>query len=506
MTECAQARILDTSMKPITVVLSANDLGISPDVLSDYLNHRDIEEVIAVTPSTGEMEAVRTVEGKSIFSGAVLTRVLEIAKTNYLLVLLPGGKVEWASMGIARLLQGAEDSRAGIAYSDYRDVSETSPHRLIDHPLIDYHIGSLRDSFDFGGALLISREKALQALIECGPVDTKLEYGAVYDLRLKLSEISQIRRVPEYLYVRHPIDRRESGERIFDYVNPAQRAYQIEMESVATSHLRRIGAHLSPGDAALPQDTDRFPVEASIVIPVRDRARTIEDSVWSALSQETTFSYNVIVVDNHSSDGTSEKLAKLCSEDDRLIVIRPERLDLGIGGCWNEAVFSEKCGRFAVQLDSDDLYASTNTLETMVTALRSGPYAMVIGSYTIVDFDLNVLPPGIIDHREWTDDNGLNNALRINGLGAPRAFDVAVVRKSGFPNVSYGEDYAVALRISRDYRIGRVYDSVYMARRWGGNSDSNLPLETMNRYDAYKDWVRAQEILARIEKNRNASR
>lgn len=503
MTECAQARILHTSMKPITVVLSATDVRLSPDALSHYLKHADIEVIIAISPSTPEMEGVRTVEGNSIFSGAVMTDVLEIAKTDYLLVLLPGGKVEWAPMGIARLLQVTKDSRSGIVYSDYRDVSETSPSTLFDHPLIDYHIGSVRDSFDFGGAVLISKAKALEALTECGPVDSKLEYGALYDLRLKLSEVSQIGRVPEYLYLRHPIDRRESGERIFDYVNPSQRAYQIEMESVVTSHLKRIGAHLLPAGAALYKDTQTFPVEATVVIPVRNRARTIEDSVRSALSQQTTFSYNLIVVDNHSSDGTSEKLARLCSEDERLIVIQPARLDLGIGGCWNEAVFSEKCGRFAVQLDSDDLYANTNTLETMVTALKAGPYAMVIGSYTIVDFDLNVLPPGVIDHREWTDDNGLNNALRINGLGAPRAFDVSVVRRFGFPNVSYGEDYAVALRLCRDYRIGRVYDSVYMARRWGGNSDSNLPLETMNRYDAYKDWVRAQEILARIEKNRN---
>ena len=510
MTECAQARILHTSMKSITVALSAADLRISPDVLSYYLRHRDIEEIIAISTSGPEMEGVRIVEGKSIFSGMVMKKVLEIAKTNYILVLLPGGKVEWTPMGIARLLQASEDSTAGMAYSDYRDVSETnesssaSSRALIDHPLIDYHIGSLRDSFDFGGALLISRQKAVRALAECGPVDTKLEYGALYDLRLKLSEVSQIRRVPEYLYVRHPLDRRESGERIFDYVNPLQRAYQIEMESVATSHLKRIGAHLSTAGAEPPQCTETFPVEATVVIPVRNRVRTIEDSVRSALSQQTTFSYNAIVVDNHSSDGTSEKLARLLSEDDRLIVIQPARLDLGIGGCWNEAVFYEKCGRFVVQLDSDDLYTSTNTLETMVSALKSGPYAMVIGSYTIVDFDLNVLPPGLIDHREWTDDNGVNNALRINGLGAPRAFDVPVVRRFGFPNVSYGEDYALALRISRDYRIGRVYDSVYMARRWGGNSDSNLPLETMNRYDAYKDWVRAQEIMARIEKNRNA--
>ena len=290
-------------------------------------------------------------------------------------------------------------------------------------------------------------------------------------------------------------------EKIFDYVDPRNRAYQIEMEQLATAHLKRLNAYLAPNFVSVPDSSEAFPIKASVIIPVRNREKTIADAVHSVLSQKTEFVFNVIVIDNHSTDGTSAELKNIAAADARVIHLVPTRTDYGIGGCWNEGIYSAHCGRYAVQLDSDDIYTNDDTLAKIVAEFEKGKYAMVIGSYTTVDFDLNELPPGLIDHKEWTRDNGRNNALRINGLGAPRAFDVTILRQIGLPNVSYGEDYALALRLSRDYEIGRIYESVYYARRWSGNSDSALPLPTMNRYDTYKDRIRTWEIQARQRKN-----
>jgi glycosyltransferase involved in cell wall biosynthesis len=341
-------------------------------------------------------------------------------------------------------------------------------------------------------------------LQEYGAVPDSVCWGGLYDLRLKLSTDYDLVRVPEPLYTRTAVDTRVSGEKLFDYVDPRQRAYQIEMEQLATEHLQRLNAWLAPEFAAVPAAQENFPVKASIIIPVRNRAKTIADAVRSACSQQTDFAFNVIVVDNHSTDGTTELLRELAADNCPLIHLIPTRSDLGIGGCWNEALYSAHCGRYAVQLDSDDIYSGSETLARIVAEFECGRYAMVIGSYTIVDFDLNELPPGLIDHREWTRENGRNNALRINGLGAPRAFDVSVLRQIGLPNVSYGEDYAVALRLSRSYEIGRIYDSLYYARRWSGNSDSALPLAMANRYDSYKDRLRTIEIEARRQFNAKA--
>ncbi len=349
--------------------------------------------------------------------------------------------------------------------------------------------------------ILFSKRASDVAVTRHGPIDNRLRWAGLYELRLKLSIDSTALRIPEPLYTRIPADRRASGERQFDYVDPRQRDYQIEMEQVATEHLKRIGAYLAPEFRTPPRSEQDFPVRASIVIPVRNRERTVKGAVNSALSQRAPFEFNVIVVDNHSTDRTAEILQEIASRDDRLIHLRPPRNDLEIGGCWNEAIYSSHCGECAVQLDSDDLYTDENTLETIVAMFDEGPYAMVIGSYRIVNFELQEIPPGLIDHREWTRENGRNNALRINGLGAPRAFYVPVLRKIGFPNASYGEDYAVALRISRDYEIGRIYEPIYFARRWEGNSDAALPLATANRYDAYKDHLRTVEILARKRMN-----
>ncbi len=444
-------------------------------------------------------DKIRVIQGDYL-SGEGLSRLLDETATDYLLLVLGTERVEPGPRLIERLISVAEDSRSGFIYSDFRDEVAVA---LSDHPLIDYQPGSIRDSFDFGSLLLISKRAADRAIARRGAIDRRLRWAALYDLRLKISIDSRVLRVPEPLYTRVPVDRRASGEKQFDYVDPRKRDYQIEMEQVATAHLKRISAYLEPEFKPLPQSHGNFPVRASVVIPVRNRERTIKDAVASALSQKAPFNFNVIVVDNHSTDRTTEILSDLSRQDARLIHMKPARTDLGIGGCWNEAVYSWHCGEYAVQLDSDDLYSDERALERILAKFEEGPYAMVIGSYTIVNFELQEIPPGVIDHREWTRENGRNNALRINGLGAPRAFYVPVLREVGLPNVSYGEDYAAALRISRDYEIGRIFDSIYFARRWEGNSDAALPLATANRYDAYKDHLRTVEILARQRMNQS---
>jgi len=413
------------------------------------------------------------------FSSSSISEVLDRAAGDVVFLGDPQVRIEPDGSMFKRLSQVVGEAGAGLVYSDSKD-----------HPRIDYQSGSIRDNFDFGPVIAISVSAARQVW---GGGRTR--WAGLYDLRLRLSEKFPIVRIPEALYASSVADVRPSGEKQFDYVDPRNREYQIEMEEVATAHLRRIGAWLPPEFRAVPRAGDAFPVEASVIIPVRNRERTVLEAVQSALGQSTGFPFNVIAVDNHSTDRTTEILRGI--SDSRLVHLIPERRDLGIGGCWNVALGSQSCGRFAVQLDSDDLYSSENSLARIVDELQRGPHAMVIASYTMVNFKLETIPPGLIDHREWTRENGRNNALRINGLGAPRAFDTAIARPIGFPNVSYGEDYAMGLRISREYDIGRIYESVYLCRRWEGNSDSALPLETANRYDFYKDGIRSDEILAR---------
>ncbi|MBI3787047.1 MAG: glycosyltransferase family 2 protein, partial [Ignavibacteriales bacterium] len=311
--------------------------------------------------------------------------------------------------------------------------------------------------------------------------------------------------IQENLYTKVESDTRLTGEKLFDYVDPRNQAVQKEMEIVATKHLKNVGAYLKPKFKKVPKVDTGFPVEASVIIPVRNREATIPDAVQSVLRQQTDFSFNIIVVDNHSTDRTTEILAALAKENSKVKHLVPTRHDLGIGGCWNEAVFSEHCGRYAVQLDSDDIYSNGTTLQKIVDVFRKGNYAMVIGSYKLVNMKLEEIPPGIIDHKEWTPENGRNNALRINGLGAPRAFNTALLRQIGLPNVSYGEDYAVALRLSREYQIGRIYEPVYLCRRWEGNTDAVLSIEKANRHDYYKDKIRTIELLARQVMNRKGA-
>ena len=391
-----------------------------------------------------------------------------------------------------RILAVAQDTDADLLYADYFEVRDGS---IMRHPLADCQRGSLRDDFDFG-PLLVFKVSSLKEAV--ASMETPRRYGALYDLRLRMKNIVHIN---EYIYKAVETDLRASGRKQFDYVDPKNRDVQIEMEEICTDALKRMGAYLEPSFRPVPPDAGEYPVEMSVVIPVRDRARTIADAVGSALSQEADFSYNVIVVDNHSSDGTTEILREISQKDSRLVHIIPEEDSLGIGGCWNKAIYSPHCGRYAVQLDSDDIYSSEYTLSKIHDTFDREGCAMVVGTYMMTDFNLEPIPPGVIDHREWTEANGRNNALRINGLGAPRAFRTSVLRQMPFPNTSYGEDYAAGLRISREYRIGRVYDVLYFCRRWEGNSDAALDIVRQNVNNTYKDRLRTWELEARIRLN-----
>jgi hypothetical protein len=458
-----------------------------------------IRSVAVAAPSDANIasDKVHRLRATTFRSAAAVVDALRWFETTaapHLLWILTS-RVELTGNTLQRLTQAAQDSHAAILYSDYFD--RKADGTITPHPLVDYQLGSIRDDFDFGHAVLINRA-ALSGL--SGAIEKEkaaAEFGGWYDLRLRLGERGPIVHLNEPTYLAAPAVELSGEEAHFSYVDPRNRGYQIEMEQVATAHLKRIKAWLPPPTARPRDDDSTFTVECSVVIPVRNRVKTVGDAVNSALSQQADFPFNVIVVDNHSTDGTSDTLRDLASKNDRLVHIIPARNDLGIGGCWNEAINSPQCGRYAVQLDSDDLYSASDVLTRVIAEFRRGDYAAVIGSYTIVDFGLKQIPPGLIDHREWTPENGHNNALRIGGLGAPRAFHVPTLRTIGFPNVSWGEDYAVALRLSREYPLGRIYDSLYWCRRWEGNSDHALPLETQNRYATYKDRIRSIEIAAR---------
>ena len=424
-------------------------------------------------------------------SSNTVMSIAENTDADYLLLCTRMTSVRWGLYALERFLRTADDTGAVMVYSDHYSLEEGA---LTKHPAIDYQAGSLRDDFDFGSLWLIKSQALLDYVAQTDRVD--YQYAGLYDLRLYLSRKGEIFHLNEYLYTEAELDTRKSGEKQFDYVNPRNREVQIEMERACTAHLEKVGAIIDTNFYRQPDfDEQDFACEASVVIPVFNREKTIADAVKSALSQKTNFPYNVIVVNNHSTDSTGEILDSI--DDGRLIQIVPGRTDLGIGGCWNVAVNSDHCGKFAVQLDSDDLYSSPKTLQKIVDAFHEQKAAMIIGSYRMCDFDLNTLPPGLIDHKEWTEDNGCNNALRINGLGAPRAFFTPLVRQIQFPNTSYGEDYALGLAFSRRYRIGRIYDELYLCRRWGGNSDAALSVERVNANNLYKDRLRTMELKAR---------
>lgn len=397
---------------------------------------------------------------------------------------------------VDRLQSIMEQTGAGMLYADYVEVNSQGERR--DCPVLDLQPGALRDDFNFGPLLAFGRDAFLKGLSTLTP---GLKAAALYELRLYLMRETKIVHVNEKLYACIERDNRKSGEKNFDYVDPRNRDSQVEMEKVCTRHLKAIGAWLPPHRDDTDLDAGEFAVEASVIIPVKNRRRTIGQAIESVLAQKTSFPFNIIVIDNHSTDGTTELVARYAAADSRVVHLIPPRTDLGIGGCWNYGAADAACGRFALQLDSDDVYSNPNVVQYIVDEFRRQKCAMLIGSYQLTDFEGNPLPPGVIDHKEWTDSNGPNNALRINGLGAPRCFFTPVLRANPLPNVSYGEDYAAALAISRKYRIGRIYDVLYLCRRWEGNSDASLNIEQQNRNNHYKDSVRTQEIMARMALN-----
>lgn len=442
-----------------------------------------------------KFEVFSRADGYDFGTTAAWKEIAERATADYVAIFASPYSLAPGYNCLPRMARIAADSGAAMVYSDYRVTTLSGETKQV--PTIDCFKGSLRDDFDFGPLVMIDTRRLREA---CDTIDADYRYAGMYAVRLALSRLAGIVHIPETLYTAVETDTRTSGEKQFDYVDPRNRARQLEMEDACTVHLKKIGAYLEPHFKEADYTGD-FPVEASVIIPVRNRVSTIADAVESALSQTADFKYNVIVIDNHSTDGTTGVLRGLADKYDNLKVIIPAFSDLGIGGCWNEGVNSAHCGRFAVQLDSDDLYKNTDTLQRIVDTFRKENCGMVIGSYELTDFNLNPLPPGLIDHREWTDDNGRNNALRINGLGAPRAFVTNLLREIRVPNTSYGEDYALGLAISRDYRIGRIYDSLYLCRRWEGNSDSNLDIARVNANNLYKDRLRTWEVEARITKN-----
>ena len=451
-------------------------------------------QTIRSLESSGLVAEVHKTE--NISSVEALRKIEASVKTDFVLIYTKQFALDIGRFVLDRMMQISESTGAGMVYSDYFENKEG---KLSAHPLIDYQEGSLRDDFNFGSVVLYTTSAFRSAVKR---MSKEFKYAGLYDLRLKVSQESKIVHIPELLYTEVETDTRKSGEKQFDYVDPRNREVQIEMELACTDHLKAAGGWLKPEFRKIAFDSGSFNYEASVIIPVKNRVKTIGDAIKSVLTQKTDFKFNVIVVDNYSTDGTTEILRTFSENDKRVIHVIPVRKDLGIGGCWNEGIFHERCGKFAIQLDSDDLYINNNVIATIVDAFYVQQCAMVVGSYKMVNFKLEDIPPGIIDHKEWTPDNGRNNALRINGLGAPRAFYTPVLREIKIPNVSYGEDYAVGLAISRHYQIGRIYEPLYLCRRWDENSDAALDVNKMNAHNLYKDRIRTIELLARKKLNK----
>lgn len=461
------------------------------------ISGEDLEVTVESFSRSDSFTGVTILSGVSLRETETLRSIADAISQKYILIYTKDTPLQMGMFALDRMTAIAEDTGADMLYADHYELVADGNGGMLRrcHPLIDCQKGALRDDFDFGSVLVFSRAAFRRAVRN---MDKDRKWGALYDLRLRMKKIVHVN---EYLYTEIETDNRKSGEKQFDYVDPKNREVQIEMEDICTSHLKRIKAYLPPvfkEPEWLDGSGSGFPVTATVVIPVYNRIRTVRDAVESALSQQCDFPFNVIVVDNHSTDGTTELLAEIAGSDSRLIHVIPARRDLCIGGCWNLAVHHELCGEYAVQLDSDDVYSGPDTLRKIVDAFRGQKCAMVVGTYQMTDFQMNPIPPGIIDHREWTEENGRNNALRVNGLGAPRAFWTPLLRKLNLPNTSYGEDYALGLRISREYRIGRIYDVLYCCRRWDGNSDAALDIGKVNANNLYKDRIRTWELEARI--------
>ncbi len=490
----------------IDLFLPCEDLDVAQEALLELHDNKTVQHINLLV--SADFAASHQVPDGCTFivvdrleSSNTVSSIAENTDADYVIICTKATPVRWGLYALERFLRTADDTGAVMVYSDHYSVQEG---KLEKHPVIDYQAGSLRDDFDFGSLWLVKAQNLLDFVAQQDRQE--YQFAGLYDLRLYLSRVGEIFHINEFLYTEDELDTRKSGEKQFDYVNPRNREVQIEMEKACTHHLEKMGALVDTNYYRQPDfDEQEFEYEASVIIPVFNREKTIADAVKSALSQKTSFKFNVIVVNNHSTDRTGEILSEIAHEMEerndkqagRLVQIVPDRNDLGIGGCWNMAINSDHCGKFAVQLDSDDLYSSPKTLQKIVDAFHKQKAAMMIGSYRMCDFDLNTLPPGLIDHKEWTEDNGCNNALRINGLGAPRAFFTPLVRQIQFPNTSYGEDYALGLVFSRRYRIGRIYDELYLCRRWGGNSDAALSIDKVNANNLYKDRLRTMELKAR---------
>ena len=488
------------SKQKITVVIYSSNPDYTNQITSSLLYSKHIEKIIVVSKNQIANKSFTLIQTDYAFGSKTTKQIIQIISTPYLLLINGSRLVELTEEVVTNIILAAEKSNAGVVYSDY---NERQNDNLILHPLIDYQQGSVRDDFEFGFCYLVSSELAKNLLPNLISLKNNFLFSGWYDLRLAISRNSKIVRISRPLYSLMNDEKVLISGKIFEYVDPKNREVQIEMEKVFTHHLKEIGAYILPSSIKSISFEDKFNFEASVIIPVKNRVNTIEDAIVSALDQKTIFNFNVIVVDNHSSDGTTKKIKDITSNNNRLIHIIPQSTELGIGGCWNEAIFHPECGKFAVQLDSDDMYSDENTLQKIVDKFYEEKCAMVIGSYKLTDFNLKEIPPGIIDHREWTDENGHNNALRNNGFGAPRAFYTPAIRGVKFPNVSYGEDYAVGLATSRQYKIGRIYEPIYLCRRWEGNTDSSLSIEKENANNFYKDSLRTVEIKLRQELNRN---
>ena len=446
-------------------------------IIDCFVPRGNEEETKRNVDSLGAEELVNsvTVVDGNIKASATLKDIADKATTPYTVVLLKGQFIQLGYLALNRMVQVADITKAGMTYADHYNISADG--KRTDAPTIDYQLGALRDDFNFGSVLLFRTDALKDAAARM-----KADYQAAgfYDLRLKLAERYELSHINEYLYSEVELDNRKTGEKLFDYVDPKNRASQIEMEQAVTEYLKEIGGY------------------------VRNRIRTIRDALDSALSQKTTFPYNVFVVENgpecHSTDGTTEAVDEYT--DERIIHIVTDRRDLGVGGSWNLCAHDPRCGRFIVQMDSDDVYLDENTLQTFYDAFKEQKVGIILGTYELTDINKNILPPGKIDHAEWTPENGRNNALRINGLGAPRAMYSPLLRDITMPNVNYGEDYAFCLAASRHYLIGRIYDPVYCCRRWDDNSDGDLSIEKENRNNTYKDRIRTWELMARIAMNK----
>lgn len=479
-------------MQKIDAFILFTDSEQAKKTVEELKQSERIQRIYLLTPDENTIipEGCEKIVIDQLQSTGTIRKIARESQTDYTLIYLKPSALRLGYFALERMARIADDTRAGMVYADYYAVTNGEKK---NHPVIDYQEGSLRDDFNFGSLLLYNADALKEA---AGRMDEEYRFAGLYDLRLKVSQHHPLVHINEYLYTEMEEDTRASGQKIFDYVDPKNRQVQVEMEQACTQHLKDVGAYLEPKFDTVEFNKDKFEYEASVIIPVRNRIRTIRDAIASVLKQKTDFPFNLIVVDNHSTDGTTEAIDDF-KNDERLIHVIPERDDLGIGGCWNMGVHHPKCGKFAVQLDSDDVYSGEDTLRKIVNAFYEQNCAMVVGTYQMTNFEMEMIPPGIIDHREWTPENGRNNALRINGLGAPRAFYTPVLRAIKVPNTSYGEDYALGLNISRRYQIGRIYDVLYLCRRWEDNSDASLDIVKMNAHNLYKDRIRTWELQAR---------